>query len=154
MALACKPKLIIADEATTALDVIVQDQILEEIKLLQRTSHISLLFISHDISIVADVCHDIGIMYAGKLVEYGPTGDVFQSPLHPYTKVLLESFPTLTGDKSLLASVPGETPNLMISQMGCRFYDRCKIAENTCNTREPVWTNASPVHKALCFKCV
>ena len=154
MALACKPKLIIADEPTTALDVIVQDQILHEIKSLQKEFHISMLFISHDISTVADVCHDIGIMYAGKLVEYGPTEDVFQYPLHPYTKALLRSFPTLTGDRSRLESIPGETPDLTMPPFGCRFYDRCKIAENACRLSEPVWVNASPEHKALCFKCI
>ena len=89
MALACRPKLIIADEPTTALDVIVQDQILAETKNLQREFNISMIFISHDISIVADVSNDIGIMYAGQLVEYGPREEVFDSPVHPYTKALL-----------------------------------------------------------------
>jgi len=154
MALACKPKLIIADEPTTALDVIVQDQILGEIKALQKEFHLGILFISHDISIVADVCHDIGIMYAGQFVEYGSTADVFHSPLHPYTKLLLDSFPTLTGDKSRLHSIPGEMPDLTAPLLGCRFYDRCNIAENTCKTSNPLWVNASSTHKALCFKCV
>ena len=102
MALACRPKLIIADEPTTALDVIVQDQILEETRDLQKEFNISIIFISHDISIVADVCHDIGIMYAGQLVEYGPREEVFQNPCHPYTKALLSSYPTLTGIKTTL----------------------------------------------------
>ncbi len=129
MALACKPRLIIADEPTTALDVIVQDQILKEIMNLQKEFGISMIFISHDISIVADVCHDIGIMYAGKLVEHGSREEVFSNPAHPYTKALLSSYPTLTGEKSRLMPIPGETPNLIHPPSGCRFRDRCPGAK-------------------------
>ena len=99
MALACNPDLIIADEPTTALDVIVQHQILEETKSLQQDLGISILFISHDISIVADVCHDIGVMYAGQLVECGSREEVFGNPMHFYTRALLASYPTITGEK-------------------------------------------------------
>ncbi len=129
MALACKPRLIIADEPTTALDVIVQDQILKEVKNLQKKFGISMIFISHDISIVADVCHDIGIMYAGKLVEQGSREEVFSKPVHPYTKALLSSYPTLTGEKNRLVPIPGETPNLIHPPSGCRFRDRCPSAK-------------------------
>jgi peptide/nickel transport system ATP-binding protein len=153
MALACKPSLIIADEPTTALDVIVQDQILKEIINLQKEFGISMIFISHDISIVADVCHDIGIMYAGNLVELGSREAVFNNPMHPYTKALLSSYPTLTGKKSRLMPIPGETPNLIHPPSGCRFCDRCPSARATCKTGEAVWVNISPDHKALCFQC-
>lgn len=153
MALACNPNLIIADEPTTALDVIVQDQILQEIKTLQKKFSIGILFVSHDISIVGEMCHDIGIMYAGQLVEYGKTEDVLRIPLHPYTKALLGSFPTLTGDKTGLIPIPGEAPNLVSPPSGCRFHDRCPIAEDICKSNDPEWVKVSRGHRARCFKC-
>ena len=110
MALACQPKLIIADEPTTALDVIVQDQILAEVKKLQKEFNIGVIFISHDISIVADMCQNIAVMYAGQMVEYGPREAVFESPVHPYTKALLSSFPTISGEKSDLIPIPEKPP--------------------------------------------
>lgn len=153
MALACRPRLIIADEPTTALDVIVQDQILEETKNLQKEFDISIIFISHDIAIVADVCHDIGIMYAGQLVELGPREDVFGSPVHPYTKALLSSYPTLTGKKSHLTPIPGETPNLIHPPSGCRFCDRCPSSSASCEVELPRWVEITTQHKALCYHC-
>jgi peptide/nickel transport system ATP-binding protein len=150
MALACQPKLIIADEPTTALDVLVQDQILQETKNLQKEFGISIIYISHDISVVADVCHDIGIMYAGQLVEYGASEEIFDSPRHPYTKALLSSYPTLTGEKNRLVPIPGETPNLIHPPLGCRFCDRCSRASVSCRTETPVWIEISPRHKVLC----
>jgi peptide/nickel transport system ATP-binding protein len=153
MALACRPRLIIADEPTTALDVIVQDQILQETKNLQEEFNISIIFISHDISIVADVCHDIGIMYAGQLVEYGAREEVFDAPVHPYTIALLSSYPTLFGEKSELKPILGETPNLIFPPAGCRFCDRCPGAESSCKLGAPSWVEISPRHKALCQSC-
>ena len=153
MALACQPKLIIADEPTTALDVIVQDQILEEIKNIQKEFDISIIFISHDISIVADVSHDIGIMYAGQLVEYGAREEVFESPMHPYTKALLSSYPTLTGEKAQLMPIPGEAPDLIHPPFGCRFFDRCAEARVSCRTNPLVWLEITPTHKVLCYQC-
>ncbi len=153
MALACRPKLIVADEPTTALDVIVQDQILEETKNLQKKFNISIIFISHDISIVADVCHCIGIMYAGQLVEYGPREEVFDTPVHPYTKALLSSYPTLAGEKGELRPIPGETPNLIYPPDGCRFCDRCPGSGPGCKKKTPAWLDVSPTHKSLCYHC-
>ena len=153
MALACQPKLIIADEPTTALDVIVQDQVLEEIKNIQIKFNISIIFISHDISIVADVSHDINIMYAGQLVECGAREEVFESPMHPYTKALLSSYPTLTGEKTQLMPIPGEAPNLIHPPSGCRFFDRCAAARVSCRTNPPVWLQITPTHKVLCYQC-
>ena len=153
MALACKPKLIIADEPTTALDVIVQDQILEEIKTIQTEFNISVIYISHDISIVADVCHNIGVMYAGQLVEYGAREEVFDNPMHPYTQALLSSYPTLTGEKSHLMPIPGEAPNLINPPSGCRFYDRCAEARESCKSNHSVWLELTPTHKVLCHQC-
>ncbi len=153
MALACRPKLIIADEPTTALDVIVQDQILQETRNLQKEFNISIIFISHDISIVADLCHDIGIMYAGQLVEYGAREEVFEGPVHPYTQALLSSYPTLRGEKSALEPIPGETPNLIHPPGGCRFCERCPLSGATCKIEPPAWRDISPRHKALCDQC-
>jgi peptide/nickel transport system ATP-binding protein len=154
MALACQPKLIIADEPTTALDVIVQDQILEETRALQEQFGISILFISHDISIVADVCHDIGIMYAGHLVEYGSREEVFEAPAHPYTRALLSSYPTLGGEKRRLEPIPGEAPTLIgWRDTGCRFCERCPQAKSSCRSGRPIWVALSPTHKALCHHC-
>ena len=153
MALACRPRLIIADEPTTALDVIVQDQILEATKELQREFNIGMIFISHDISVVAEVCDDIGIMYAGQLVEYGPREAVFQEPVHPYTKALLESYPTLEGRKSRLKPIPGEMPNLIAPPSGCRFCDRCPGAGSACRMEPASWVQVGPRHMALCLAC-
>ena len=153
MALACRPQLIIADEPTTALDVIVQDQILNEAKNLQKELNISMIFISHDISVVADVCHDIGVLYAGQLVEYGNRDEVFNSPTHPYTKALLSSFLTLTEEIAQLTPIPGETPNLLNLPSGCRFCDRCLDAGSSCKYEAPIWVDISPTHRAFCNRC-
>ncbi|MBC8246581.1 MAG: ABC transporter ATP-binding protein [Deltaproteobacteria bacterium] len=153
MALACKPKLIIADEPTTALDVIVQDQILEEAKNFQKEFNISMIFISHDISVVADVCHQIGVLYAGQLVELGTREEIIETPSHPYTKALLASFLTVMGDSAQLKPIPGETPNLIRPPDGCRFCDRCFDAGDSCKLEVPVWAQLSKTHKALCSQC-
>lgn len=153
MALACQPKLIIADEPTTALDVIVQDQILKETKALQEQFHISIIFISHDIAIVAEVCDDIGIMYAGQLVEYGAKEEVFFAPRHPYTQALLASYPTLSRERQDLQPIPGETPNLIEPPSGCRFRGRCQGGGESCKTEIPEWFEVKPNHKVLCYQC-
>jgi peptide/nickel transport system ATP-binding protein len=153
MALACRPQLIIADEPTTALDVIVQDQILKEAKNLQKKFNISMIFISHDISVVADVCHDIGVLYAGHLVEYGSREEVFNSPTHPYTRALLSSFLTVMGETAQLEPIQGETPNLLNLPSGCRFCDRCQDAADSCKSEAPMWVDISPTHKAFCNRC-
>ena len=153
MALVCQPKLIIADEPTTALDVIVQDQILQETKGLQEKFGISIIFISHDIAIVSEVCDDIGIMYAGQLVEYGAKEEVFFSPHHPYTQALLASYPTLSGERQDLRPIPGETPNLIEPPIGCRFRDRCPGGGESCKSEIPQWFAVKPNHKVLCYRC-
>ena len=153
MALACHPSLIIADEPTTALDVIVQDQILSAIKDFQNKLKISVIFISHDIAVVADVCDNIGIMYAGQLVEYGCIEEVFDAPMHPYTKSLLASYLTLDKDVVQLNSYIGETPDLINPTTGCRFCERCSVAEATCSLMAPEWVEISPTHKAFCYQC-
>jgi peptide/nickel transport system ATP-binding protein len=153
MALACRPPLIIADEPTTALDVIVQDQILSTIKDFQRQMNISLLFISHDIAVVADVCDDIAVMYAGQLVEYGRREEVFDTPVHPYTKALLASYLTLDGDVAQPMPYAGETPNLIRPPQGCRFCDRCPVSEAACSLEAPGYAAITETHKVLCYRC-
>ncbi len=150
MALACRPKLVIADEPTTALDVIVQAQILDEIQRLQRKLGVSLVFISHDIAVVADVCHWIGVMYAGHLVEHGPRDEVLGDPGHPYTRALLASYPTLAGLRRALEPIPGELPNLLDMPPGCRFSGRCSRSRPECRDRKPGWSVLSPSHRVLC----
>jgi peptide/nickel transport system ATP-binding protein len=152
MALSCNPSLIIADEPTTALDVIVQDQILNAIKDFQKRLNVSLIFISHDIAVVADVCDSIGIMFAGQLVEYGNVKDVFDAPMHPYTQTLLASYLTLDKDIVHLNSDPGETPDLINPAAGCRFSERCALAGAACSLQIPEWVEISPTHKALCSR--
>jgi peptide/nickel transport system ATP-binding protein len=153
MALSCNPRLIIADEPTTALDVIVQHQILEKTKSLQRQLRFGVIFISHDISVVAEVCDYIGIMYAGQLVEYGPIEEVFSTPRHPYTVALFSSFPNLTGERRDLNPIPGETPNLIRPPSGCRFCERCPGAESACRLESPDWTEITPRHRVMCASC-
>jgi peptide/nickel transport system ATP-binding protein len=137
MALSCEPDVIIADEPTTALDVIVQDRILRELKNIQQQLAMSLIYITHDIAVVAEVTDRIGVMYAGKLVELGATAEVFRSPIHPYTAALMSSFPSIKGEKRPLATLPGEPPNLIDPPAGCRFHPRCPYATDVCRREEP-----------------
>jgi peptide/nickel transport system ATP-binding protein len=137
MALACQPDLIIADEPTTALDVIVQDRILRELKRIQQELGLSLLYITHDVAVVAEVAGEVGVMYAGELVELGSTQEVFGAPIHPYTAALLSSFPSIRGEKRPLAALPGEPPSLLAPPPGCRFHPRCPYASQQCREQSP-----------------
>ena len=137
MALACQPDVIVADEPTTALDVIVQDRILRQIKEIQTDLNMSMIYITHDIAVVAEVTARIGVMYAGKLVELGSTADVFERPIHPYTKALLSVFPSIRGEKRPLTTLGGEPPNLVDPPTGCRFHPRCPYATAICQQEEP-----------------
>ncbi len=150
MALACNPKLIIADEPTTALDVIVQDQILKEIKQIQKAMNTGLIFISHDIAVVASVCKDICVMYGGQIVEMGTREEVFGSPRHPYTKTLLGSYLSL--DNQLTVQIPDmrEAPDLTLKSGSCRFAVNCKCCSSSCDTGSPNWVIVSGTHRALC----
>jgi peptide/nickel transport system ATP-binding protein len=151
MALSCDPQLIIADEPTTALDVIVQDQILKELKKIQQQLGMSLIYISHDIAVIAEVTDTIGVMYAGKLVEYGPTIEVYHRPKHPYAYLLLSSTPSITGPRRKLAPLEGEPPNLMAPPSGCRFHPRCPFATTQCSTEEPPLVSIGDGHKVACW---
>ncbi len=137
MALSCDPDLIIADEPTTALDVIVQDRILRELKSIQQKLNMSIIYITHDMAVVAEVTDKIGVMYAGRLVETGDTADVFRSPMHPYTDALMSSFPSVMGEKRPLGTLSGEPPNLGNLPSGCAFHPRCPYATDLCRQQTP-----------------
>ena len=136
LALSCDPKIIIADEPTTALDVVIQDQILNEIKKVQDLLGLSLIYISHDIAVIAEMTDKIAVMYAGSIVEMGPTKNVFTSPKHSYTKALLDSTPSIKGEKKKLRSLDGEPPSLIDKIDGCSFAPRCPDREISCNPTE------------------
>ena len=132
LALSCDPKIIIADEPTTALDVVIQDQILNEIKKVQELLGLSLIYISHDIAVIAEMTDKIAVMYAGSIVEIGPTSEVFNSPKHSYTKALLDSTPSIKGEKKKLKSLDGEPPSLINKIEGCSFAPRCPNRNISC----------------------
>jgi peptide/nickel transport system ATP-binding protein len=127
MALACHPDLIIADEPTTALDVIVQDNLLREMAALQKKLGMSMIYISHDIAVIAEVSDRIGVMYAGGLIELASSYEVFHHPRHPYTCGLMSAFPSIVGPKRPLVTLPGEPPNLENPPSGCRFHPHCLL---------------------------
>ncbi len=134
LALSCDPKLIIADEPTTALDVVIQDQILNELKAIQDKLGLSILYISHDISVIAEMTENMAVMYAGRIIEMGPTNEIFKKPLHSYTRLLLESTPSVVGEKKKLDTMDGEPPSLMGSIDGCSFSPRCPKPTNKCKS--------------------
>jgi peptide/nickel transport system ATP-binding protein len=152
MALACNPKLLIADEPGTALDVIVQSQVLRLMKSLKEKLGLSMVMISHDLSIVAEVCEKIAIMYAGYIVEYGDVESVFKEPLHPYTQGLIGAFPSIKGEKKKLISIPGQPPDLLHPPTGCRFHPRCPFAMEVCKGEVPVLQKqGSGDHRVACY---
>jgi peptide/nickel transport system ATP-binding protein len=133
LALSCDPKLIIADEPTTALDVVIQDQILNEIRNVQNLLGLSLIYISHDIAVIAEMTDNMAVMYAGRIVEKGPTKEIFSNPKHSYTQSLLASTPSVVGDKIKLKSLDGEPPSLISEEIGCSFASRCPNKDISCN---------------------
>lgn len=137
MALACNPDLIIADEPTTALDVITEAQVLSVIKDLQKKLELSMIVISHDLSMIAETCDAVGIMYAGKIVEQGDVVAVYKETLHPYTQKLLGAFPSIIGEKTDLLTIPGFPPDLLHPPSGCRFHPRCQYAMDICRKEDP-----------------
>ncbi len=150
MALACNPQLLIADEPTTALDVIMQDRILAEIRDLQRELNIAMMIITHDISVVAEVGEKIGVMYAGKIFEYGSIREIFEKSANPYTIGLLSAFPSIKGPRRRLRSIPGSPPDLSNPPSGCRFHPRCQFAQEVCKYVEPPMVQVAPDHWSLC----
>jgi peptide/nickel transport system ATP-binding protein len=151
MALSCDPQIIIADEPTTALDVIVQDRILQQLKMIQDQLGMSIIYISHDLAVIAEVTERIGIMYAGKLAEIGPTEAVYAKAFHPYSSLLLRSTPSIHGPRRKFAPLEGEPPNLLKPPTGCRFHPRCPLATDKCVTDEPPLEHAAQGDYVACW---
>lgn len=150
IAMCCNPELIIADEPTTALDVTVQAQILSLLTGLVREKNISMILITHDMGIVADVCDRIYVMYAGQIVESGPIRDIFYKPAHPYTRALLNSVLTIKERKDVIASIPGVVPDIEHFPKDCRFGPRCGERCEKCLGHEPAMLEVGPEHFAKC----
>ena len=153
MALVCKPKILIADEPTTALDVTIQAQILDLMENLKQKTGTSILFITYDLGVVAEVCDDVVVMYSGRVVEKGDVRSIFASPSHPYTKGLLASIPKLGECAEELESIPGNVPNPKYMPQGCKFAPRCSCAFDKCREEEPGFYDVGEGHMSRCWLC-
>jgi peptide/nickel transport system ATP-binding protein len=153
IAMSCNPDLLIADEPTTALDVTIQAQILDLMRKVQKEFNAGMILITHDLGVVAEMCQDVLVMYAGKVIEYGSVEDIFYRPKHPYTKGLLNSIPHFeTGQRlTQLNTIPGLVPSLYNLPKGCRFQDRCHRSLPECKTNTPQLENLRGIHKVACF---
>jgi len=152
MALACNPKLLIADEPTTALDVTIQAQILELLKSLKEDKNMSIILITHDLGVVASLCNRIEVMYGGLIMEEGLIEEIFYETKHPYTKALLNSLPKALGDEKVrLKPIKGTAPSLTNPPKGCPFAQRCEFANSKCFNEMPEYTIFSETHRAMCF---
>jgi peptide/nickel transport system ATP-binding protein len=150
LATVCRPEFIIADEPTTALDVIVQNSVLAMIRDVQREIGSSLIFVTHDLAVHANLCDRLGIMYAGRLVEEGPTGEMFRAPKHPYTMHLIASLPRI-GRTEPAKGLDGTPPNLAAPPSGCRFHPRCPMAMARCRAEVPAMVEVAPGRRVACF---
>ena len=150
-ALACSPELLIADEPTTALDVTIQAQILELMKKLQREYSTSLLMITHNLGIIAELCQRVAVMYSGSIVEYGSVEEVFTHPLHPYTRGLLNAIPKLSGPRDRLECIPGLVANAQNLPNGCRFHPRCALCAENCAAHAAPMREINPNHYVACW---
>jgi len=137
IATACNPKFLILDEPTTGLDVVVQRQILVMLRSLKKELGLTAAFISHDLSVVAETCDRVAVMYAGKIMEESDTVSLYKNPLHPYSKALIGAYPSLKGERKQLKSIPGAPPGLIDPPPGCRFAPRCELAQSICSQEEP-----------------
>jgi peptide/nickel transport system ATP-binding protein len=150
MALACNPDMVIADEPGTALDVIVQAQVLKLMRSLKEKLNLGVIMISHDLSIISETCGQLAIMYAGKMVELGDIVTMFKKPLHPYTQGLILAFPNIKEERRKMESIAGSPPNLLEPPSGCRFHPRCKYAMEICKKEDPEFKSASEGHFVAC----
>ena len=151
IALSCNPSLLIADEPTTALDVTVQAQILDLMEELKQKLGMSILMITHDLGVVAEICQRVGVMYAGNIVEMASVEDIFEKRYHPYTKGLLNAIPIFgEGKKRRLEEIPGSVPNLLHPPPGCRFHPRCPFAKEICKREKPELVEMEPGHYVRC----
>ncbi|MCB9135115.1 MAG: ABC transporter ATP-binding protein [Anaerolineales bacterium] len=151
MALALNPKLVIFDEPTTALDVVVQYNIIKKIVQLKDMMGFSILFITHDLPLMLQMCDRIGVMYAGKMVEVAPVDILLEQPAHPYTNGLLKAFPSLVGPLRKLEGIPGSIPDLITPPKGCFFYDRCHRKQDICKETPPAFEALSSGHNVACY---
>lgn len=152
MALACKPEILIADEPTTALDVTIQDQILKLLRELQQEMGMSIIFITHDLGVVAELCERVIVMYGGMLMEEAGIDDIFNNPMHPYTMGLLASIPSIDQDKRKeLKPIPGSPPDMLKPPKGCPFAPRCAYARNICAEQVPPYEKVSHNHFSMCW---
>lgn len=152
MALACQPKLLIADEPTTALDVTIQAQILEIMNELKRKLNTSIMLITHDLGVIAEMADHVIVMYSGKVVEDAPIVELFKNPRHPYTIGLMASIPSLVKEGQRLDTIPGAVPNPLYLPKGCYFHPRCKYAIDECKKVQPELREIAPGHKAACIR--
>ena len=153
MALASRPDILIADEPTTALDVTIQAQILELLRQLQQDTGMAILFITHDLGVIAELCSRVVVMYAGRIAEQAPIGPLFTHPLHPYTRGLLASIPRLDDEpKTLLTTIPGTVPSIDELPSGCRFVNRCPFAVERCHGQPPAIDVPAPGRKVSCHR--
>ena len=152
MALACAPELLLADEPTTALDVTIQAQILEMMKELKSSLNTSMILITHDLGVVAEICDMVAIVYAGEIVEFGPIGEIYNDPRHPYTIGLFQSIPSLDEDVERLIPIPGLMPDPTDLPSGCPFWPRCAHAEERCRKSAPPVSEKAPGHFSKCFR--
>jgi peptide/nickel transport system permease protein len=152
IALALEPKLVVMDEPTTALDVVVQRQILQEIDAVRRRLGISIIFITHDLSLLVEMSDRIAIMYAGELVEEAPAQELYRDPKHPYTRRLMSAFPPLEGPRERREGIPGRPPPLTLDLAYCPFFDRCPSRiVGTCDKHKPASVEIEPGHRVACF---
>ena len=153
MAMVCKPKLLIADEPTTALDVTIEAQILRLMKELRDETVMSVLIITHNMGVVAEICDYVYVMYAGKIMEQAETFELFDHTMHPYTKGLLDSIPRIGQNAERLHTIPGVVPNLLHLSQGCPFSNRCEYATDQCRTEKAQLHPVAPDHQVRCFRC-
>ncbi|MDD7389656.1 MAG: ABC transporter ATP-binding protein [Lachnospiraceae bacterium] len=153
MALVCNPKILIADEPTTALDVTIQAQILDLMNQLKKDIGTSIIFITHDLGVVAEVCDEVVVMYCGRVVEKANVYDLFEQPGHPYTEGLLASIPKMGVEVDELDSIPGNVPNPKYMPEGCKFAPRCKYATEICKKEEPGFFDLGNGHVSRCWRC-
>src|SRR5437667_3717796 len=149
--ISCEPRLLIADEPTTSLDVTIQAQYLNLLRDLQREHGLALIFITHNLGIVARMCDRVAVMYAGRLVEIGPVRRIFDAPAHPYTRALLESIPRLADSRARLTAIDGQPPDLAALPTGCAFHPRCPKVEDRCRREAPTDVTVAEDHRARCW---
>ena len=153
MAIGCEPRLLVADEPTTALDVTIQVQIIALLRQIQHDTGVGIILITHDLGVAASLCHRIAVMYAGQIIETGPVRSIYRTPSHPYTRALLDAIPRLGTEKKRLSAIPGQPPSLLDPPAGCRFAARCPLRMDVCSQPPPA-VDLGDGHSASCWKLV